>query len=105
MSESNAASLVTRIKLSSGNGKAFAEWHARMATTPGKFPGFISADIKAPVGPDVTEWSVVQRFRSVEEMQAWQKSELNRRLFSEAGAITGDGASRLSHSETLQHQA
>jgi antibiotic biosynthesis monooxygenase (ABM) superfamily enzyme len=104
VSDNNAASLVTRIKMAPGNGKAFAEWHARMATAPGDFPGFISADVKAPKAPDIIEWSVVQHFRSLEEMQAWQKSELNRRLFSEAGAISGDGASSVSQSEAVEHR-
>jgi hypothetical protein len=103
MSENNAGSLITRIEVAPGNQRAFAEWHARMTTAPGNSAGFISADIRAPITPDV-EWSVVQHFRSVQEMQAWKNSQINRRLLSEAGAITGDGASRLSQSEAVEHQ-
>jgi uncharacterized protein len=104
MSETNAASLITRIEVAPGNDRAFAEWHARMTTAPGNSSGFISADVKAPIAPDV-EWSVVQHFRTVQDMQAWKNSQVNRRLLSEAGAITSDGASRVNQSETAEHQA
>jgi uncharacterized protein len=65
----------------------------RMAIAPGSFPGFISTEIKAPAGP-VNEWSVVQHFRSVDDMRAWQRSDVHQHLLSEIGAIMGSGAFR-----------
>jgi len=85
----NTAALVTRIQLNAGLEKAFADWHAQMSTAPGIFPGFISAEVKAPASPGDTEWSVVQHFRSAKEMRAWQSSDMHGRLLREIGAVIG----------------
>jgi uncharacterized protein len=94
MNDNNSAALVTRIRVHAGIERDFAAWHARMAIAPGSFPGFISSEIKAPAGPEENEWSVVQHFRSVDDMRAWQRSDVHQHLLSEIGAIMGNGAFR-----------
>src|SRR5215470_15369482 len=94
MNDNNSAALVTRIRVHAGIERDFAAWHARMAIAPGSFPGFISTEIKAPAGPEENEWSVVQHFRSVDDMRAWQRSDVHQHLLSEIGAIMGNGAFR-----------
>lgn len=94
MNGTNGAALVTRIQVHAGIVKDFAAWHARMSIAPGSFPGFISTEIKAPAGSEENEWSVVQHFRSVDEMRVWQRSDMHQRLLNEIGAIMGSNAFR-----------
>jgi antibiotic biosynthesis monooxygenase (ABM) superfamily enzyme len=94
MNDSNGAALVTRIQVHTGIEKDFADWHARMSIAPGGFPGFIGTEVKAPAGPEENEWSVVQHFRSVDEMRAWQRSDVHQHLLNQIGAIAGSNALR-----------
>jgi uncharacterized protein len=90
MDANNAAALVTTIHVRPGIEKAFAAWHTRMSTAPGTFPGFVSAEIKAPAAQADSQWSVVQHFRSVKEMRGWQCSDAHNRLLEEISAIIGN---------------
>src|SRR5215471_5190473 len=85
MNDKQAAALVTKVQVHPGIEQAFAAWHAQMSTAPGRFPGFISAEIKAPAHGD-TQWSVVQHFLGTQEMRAWQRSEAHCHLLEEIGA-------------------
>jgi len=105
MIDTRAAALVTKIEVHPGNEKAFAEWHGKMSTAPGDFPGFISAEIKPPEPPAGTQWSVVQRFRSAEEMNAWHGSGQHQRLLSEASLITGGNGANLSELKNLESES
>jgi len=93
MNDKQAAALVTKVQVHPGIEQAFAAWHAQMSTAPGRFPGFISAEIKAPAHGD-TQWSVVQHFLGTQEMRAWQRSEAHCHLLEEIGAIAGNDAVR-----------
>ena len=101
MSEMKAAVLVTRVRVHPGSEKAFAEWHARATIAPGEFPGFISAEVKPPDDSDDKLWSVVQRFRGLEEMNAWQSSQAHQRLLSDAASLNGGGAD-VSEAQNLE---
>src|SRR2546427_6129955 len=103
MGDTNAAALITRIKVRPGSEKAFASWHSRMSTAPGDFPGFISAEIKPPMAERDPRWSVIQHFRSPQEMSAWRQSASHQGLLSEAGVITDvDGTGRLNELESME---
>jgi uncharacterized protein len=55
-----------------------------MITAPAGVPGFISAEVSAPTEPDNPEWSVIQHFRTAEQMNTWRNSRENRTLFEQA---------------------
>jgi antibiotic biosynthesis monooxygenase (ABM) superfamily enzyme len=101
MSE-KAAVLVTKVRVHPGGEKAFAKWHARATIGPGEFPGFISAEVKPPDDSDDKLWSVVQRFRGLEEMHAWQASEAHQRLLSDAGSLKGGSGADVSEAQNLE---
>jgi uncharacterized protein len=105
MADTKAAVLVTKVEVRPGREKAFAEWHAKMSTMPGDFPGFISVEIKPPEQAVDKQWSVVQRFRSVEEMNAWHLSGPHQRLLAEAGSINGGNGATLSELENLENES
>jgi uncharacterized protein len=102
MSDTKAAVLVTRVRVHPGNEKAFAEWHARATIAPGEFPGFISAEVKPPDNSDDKLWSVVQRFRGLEEMNAWQSSKAHQRLLSDAAFLNGGSGAVISEAQNLE---
>src|SRR5208282_5062437 len=77
------AALVVTVRLRPGAEASFSSWHARMSTAPAGVPGFVSAEVNAPA-PGELEWRVVQRFRTVAELQTWRASESHKRLMSEA---------------------
>jgi uncharacterized protein len=79
-----SVALVVRLRLRSEVEGAFASWHARMITAPAGVPGFISAEVSAPTEPGSREWSVIQHFRTVEQMDAWRSSRESRGLFERA---------------------
>jgi antibiotic biosynthesis monooxygenase (ABM) superfamily enzyme len=106
MDDTNAAALITKIQIRPGSEKAFAYWHSSMSTAPSDFPGFISTEIKPPLAEGDTRWSVVQHFRSPQEMAAWRQSASHQRLLSEAGAIADvDGTGRLHELESIELQS
>ncbi|MBV8360690.1 MAG: antibiotic biosynthesis monooxygenase, partial [Deltaproteobacteria bacterium] len=83
MNDNHSAALVTRIQVHPGIEKDFAAWHARMSIAPGDFPGFISAEVKAPSAQGDNQWSLVQHFRSMTDMRAWQRSDAHEHLLNE----------------------
>ena len=103
MKETKAAVLVTRVRVHPGSEKAFAEWHARATIAPGEFPGFISAEVKPPDDSDDKLWSVVQRFRGLVEMNAWQSSQAHQRLLSDAASLnSASGGAVVSEAQNLE---
>jgi len=102
MSETKAAVLVTKVRVHPGGEKAFAEWHARATIAPGEFPGFISAEVKPPDDSDDKLWSVVQRFRGLEEMNAWQLSQAHQQLLSDAASLNGSSGADVSEAQNLE---
>jgi antibiotic biosynthesis monooxygenase (ABM) superfamily enzyme len=94
MNNDNGGALVTRIHVHAGIETNFAAWHARMSIVPGSFPGFIRTEVKAPSGPGENEWSVIQHFRSMDDMRAWQRSDAHQRLLNEIGELMGNNGFR-----------
>jgi uncharacterized protein len=79
-----SVALLVRLRLRDGADGAFSSWHARMMTAAAEVPGFISAEVNAPTEPESREWSVVQHFRTVQQMNAWRTSLESRSLFEQA---------------------
>lgn len=84
---SSPAALVVKIRLRRGVYREFSSWHARMATAPTATPGFTSAEVDSPAARDGNEWTVVQHFRSANQMRAWSASAEHVRLLEEAKSL------------------
>jgi antibiotic biosynthesis monooxygenase (ABM) superfamily enzyme len=94
------AALVTKIRLRPGVDAEFSSWHARMSTAAAGLAGFISAEVNAPASPSRPEWSVIQHFRSADELQVWRGSKQHGRLLQEAKSLVDGGdAEALSEAE------
>jgi uncharacterized protein len=81
------AAVVIKMRLRSGVEQEFSSWHAKMSTIAVDLPGFISAEVNAPVPPSQPEWRIIQYFRSADQLRAWRESEPHRRLLLEANAF------------------
>ncbi len=60
----------------------FAAWREKMDKAVASFPGFVSMEIFPPQSGK-NDWIVIQRFLSESDLDAWQKSEVRRRLLEE----------------------
>ena len=81
------AAVVITMRLRAGVEQEFSSWHATMSTIAVDLPGFISAEVHAPVPPSQPEWRIIQYFRSADQLRAWRESVPHRRLLLEANAF------------------
>ena len=95
------AALVTTMRLRPGVDAEFSSWHAKMVTAASGEAGFISAEVNAPIPPGRPEWSVVQHFRSAEELKAWRASEPHRRLLQEASSLVDESDAQALHEDEI----
>ena len=86
----SAAALVVKIRLRPSAEAGFSSWHAKMSVAPANIAGFVNAEVNAPA-PGESEWRIVQRFRSLEDLRAWRASEPHDLLLREASELA-DGA-------------
>jgi len=98
---SSPAALVTKMHLRRGLEAEFSSWHAKMCTAAAGVAGFVSAEVNAPAPPGRPEWSVVQHFRSAEELKAWRASEQHRRLLQEASSLIEDSDAQALHEDEV----
>jgi antibiotic biosynthesis monooxygenase (ABM) superfamily enzyme len=95
------AALVTTMRLRPGVDAEFSSWHARMCTVASGVAGFVSAEVNAPAPPGRPEWSVVQHFRSAEELKAWRASEQHGRLLQEASSLVDGSDAQALHEDEV----
>jgi len=94
----------------------FKDWLVEVMMTAGTFPGFWSAEIIVPSMQSVDDiWTVIQKFRSTEQANAWKQSDSLKTLVayneSPQGAkaaivrqdISNDGASGMVATAILTH--
>jgi antibiotic biosynthesis monooxygenase (ABM) superfamily enzyme len=82
----SAAALVVKIRLRPSVDAGFSSWHAKMSVAPANVSGFVNAEVNAPA-PGESEWRIVQRFRSLDDLRAWRTSEPHDRLLREASEL------------------
>jgi antibiotic biosynthesis monooxygenase (ABM) superfamily enzyme len=87
---SSPAALVTKMRLRPGVEAEFSSWHAKMCTAAAGVAGFVSAEVNAPSTQGHTEWSIVEHFRSANELKAWRASDQHRGLLEEASSLVDD---------------
>ena len=74
------------IRLHAGDEEHFSSWQARFTNVISGFTGFLSVDI-LPRYAGAAEWSVVQQFRSAEQMDRWCRSSERQQLMEESAAF------------------
>lgn len=76
-------SLVTQTRVLPRHEDDFAKWQQRVNTVIAGFPGFLDYQIIPPSPPLQVDWVIVQRFVSLEAVQAWVSSAERERLLAE----------------------
>ena len=79
--------VVIKMRLRPGVEQGFSSWHAKMCTVAAELPGFISAEVIAPVPSAQSPWRIIQHFRSDDQLRAWRQSDQHRRLLLEAESL------------------
>ncbi|MDQ3659025.1 MAG: antibiotic biosynthesis monooxygenase, partial [Actinomycetota bacterium] len=87
---STVATAVTAVRVRGGQEGAFIGWLTRINETVATFAGYISAVVIPPVPPLQSDWVMVQRFQTIEELRAWLDSGERRSLLDESGSLLED---------------
>ena len=86
----NVATAVTAVQVRQGEEGAFTGWLTRLNKAIATFPGYISAVVIPPVPPLQSDWVMVQRFQTIEELRAWLDSDARRSLLDESASLLVD---------------
>ncbi len=86
----NVATAVTAVQVRQGAEGAFASWLAQLNKTVATFPGYVSAVVVPPVPPVQSDWVMVQRFETLEQLRGWLDSDARRSLVAESASLLVD---------------
>ncbi len=86
----NVATAVTAVQVRQGEEGAFTGWLTELNRAISTFPGYVSAVVIPPVPPLQSDWVMVQRFQTIEELRAWLDSEAHRSLLDESASLLVD---------------
>jgi uncharacterized protein len=81
------ATAVTAVQVRPGEEGAFASWLAQLNKTVATFPGYVSAVVIPPVPPVQSDWVMVQRFQTLEQLRAWLDSDERRSLLDKSTSL------------------
>ena len=84
---SKVATAVTTVQVRQGEEGAFAGWLTELNKTVATFPGYISAVVIPPVPPLQSDWVMVQRFQTLEQLGAWLDSDARRSLLAKSTSL------------------
>jgi antibiotic biosynthesis monooxygenase (ABM) superfamily enzyme len=86
----NVATAVTAVQVRQGEEGAFAGWLTELNKTISTFPGYVSAVVIPPVPPLQSDWVMVQRFQTIEQLRAWLDSDERRALLDKSASLLAD---------------
>jgi uncharacterized protein len=90
------ATAVTTVQVRQGEEGAFAGWLAELNKIVATFPGYISAVVIPPAPPAHSDWVMVQRFQTLEQLGAWLDSDERRSLLDKgASLLVGEGTTNV----------
>jgi len=84
------ATAVTTVQVRQGEEGAFAGWLAELNKIVAAFPGYISAVVIPPSPPAQSDWVMVQRFQTLEQLRAWLDSDERRSLLDKSTSLLVD---------------
>ena len=90
MDAHHVATAVTAVQVREGEEGAFASWLAQLNETVATFPGYVSAVVIPPVPPVQSDWVLVQRFQTLEQLRAWLDSDDRRSLLDKSTSLLVD---------------
>jgi len=86
----NIATAVTAVQVRQGEEGAFAGWLTQLNKIIATFPGYVSAVVIPPVPPEQSDWVMVQRFQTIEQLRAWLDSDARRSLLDQSTSLLVD---------------
>ncbi len=86
----NVATAVTAVQVRQGEEGAFTGWLTELNKTISTFPGYVSAVVIPPVPPLQSDWVMVQRFQTIEQLRAWLDSDARRSLLDKSASLLVD---------------
>jgi len=84
------ATAVTAVRVRQGEEGAFASWLTQLNEIVATFPGYVSAVVIPPVPPSQSDWVMVQRFQTLEQLRAWLESDARRSLLAKSTSLLVD---------------
>jgi antibiotic biosynthesis monooxygenase (ABM) superfamily enzyme len=97
------ATAVTTVRVRRGEEGAFAGWLTQVNEIVATFPGYISAVVMPPVPPSQSDWVMVQRFRTLEQLRAWLDSDERRSLLDKSASLLVDeGTTNVIEGQTAE---
>lgn len=78
-----AFTLVTKLKVNVPQTAKYLDWLTRLMMEGVESSGILSAEISPPCSCGTTEWTLIQRFATKHEMQAWLASDSHLQLMQE----------------------
>ena len=84
------ATAVTAVRVRRGEEGAFAAWLTQLNEIVAMFPGYISAAVMPPAPPSQSNWVMVQRFQTLEQLRAWLDSDERRSLLAKSTSLLVD---------------
>src|SRR5918995_6479533 len=91
-----AATALTTVQVRQGEEGAFAGWLTELNKTIVTFPGYVSAVVIPPAPPAQSDWVMVQRFQTLEQLGAWLDSDERRSLLDKsASLLVGEGTTNV----------
>jgi uncharacterized protein len=85
-----AATAVTAVRVRRGEEGAFATWLTQLNEIVAKFPGYVSAVVMPPAPPSQSDWVMIQRFQTLEQLRAWLDSDERRSLLAKSTSLLVD---------------
>jgi hypothetical protein len=73
-----------------GEEGAFAVWLTELNETVASFPGYVSAVVIPPVPPLQSDWVMVQRFQTIQQLGAWLDSHARSSLLAKGTSLLVD---------------
>src|SRR5215217_8941424 len=86
----NVATAVTAVQIRQGEEGAFTGWLTELNKTIATLPGYVSAVVIPPVPPVQSDWVMVQRFQTIEQLRSWLESDARRLLLDEVASLLVD---------------
>jgi antibiotic biosynthesis monooxygenase (ABM) superfamily enzyme len=81
--DAHVVALITKLKVQAGADiNAFKDWLIELMMTSGTFSGFWSSEIIPPTHFADEIWTLIQKFRTVEEINAWKQSDALKQLMT-----------------------
>jgi len=84
------ATAVSTVRVRRGEEGAFAVWLTELNETVASFSGYISAVVIPPVPPLQSDWVMVQRFQTIQQLGAWFASDARSSLLAKGTSLLVD---------------